>query len=158
MPADLRQILEGALLMTAALLPIVNPFGSTPVFLAMTADCTPELRAALAKRISINAFLLLISVFVGTYVLELFGLSVPAVQLAGGILVCAMGWRLLAQDNPVEPVARATTPTPAEISRRAFYPLTLPLTVGPGSISVAITIGANHPHDVRSMVTTARAT
>ncbi len=154
MPTDLRQILEGALLMTAALLPIVNPFGSTPVFLAMTADCTPELRATLAKRISVNAFLILmISVFVGTYVLELFGLSVPVVQVAGGILVCAMGWRLLAQDNPVEHVARGSAPTAAEISSRAFYPLTLPLTVGPGSISVAITIGANHPVDIRSIVT-----
>ncbi len=154
MPTDLRQILEGALLMTAALLPIVNPFGSTPVFLAMTADCTPELRATLAKRISVNAFLILmISVFVGTYVLELFGLSVPVVQVAGGILVCAMGWRLLAQDNPVKYVTTGPAPTAAEISSRAFYPLTLPLTVGPGSISVAITIGANHPADLRSVVT-----
>lgn len=154
MPTDLRLILEGALLMTAALLPIVNPFGSTPVFLAMTADCTPELRATLAKRISVNAFLILmISVFVGTYVLELFGLSVPVVQVAGGILVCAMGWRLLAQDNPVKYVTTGPAPTAAEISSRAFYPLTLPLTVGPGSISVAITIGANHPADIRSIVT-----
>jgi multiple antibiotic resistance protein len=155
MPTDLRQILEGALLMTAALLPIVNPFGSIPVFLAMTADA-PELRTTLAKRISVNAFmLLLVSAFVGTYVLELFGLSVPVVQLAGGILVCALGWRLLAQDNPIEQVARTRVPSPAEVSSRAFYPLTLPLTVGPGSISVAITIGANHPPDVRSMVTNA---
>src|SRR5512132_2078729 len=135
MPTDLRHIIEGALLMTAALLPIVNPFGSIPVFLAMTADCTPELRATLAKRISLNAFmLLLISVLVGTYVLELFGLSVPVVQLAGGILVCALGWRLLAQENPIADVSRARPPSPAEISSRAFYPLTLPLTVGPGSI------------------------
>lgn len=156
MLADIRQILEGALLMSAALLPIVNPVGSTPVFLAMTADCTPELRATLAKRISFNAFLLLlVSVLVGTYVLELLGLSVPVVQLAGGLLVCAMGWRLLAQDDPVEHFAGATTPSPAEISRRAFYPLTLPLTVGPGSISVAITIGANHPQDLHSIVTNA---
>ncbi|MEP7205681.1 MAG: MarC family protein [Casimicrobiaceae bacterium] len=151
MPADLRLLLEGMLFMVAAILPIVNPLGSTPVFLAMTADCSPDLRATLAKRISINAALiLLVSVFIGTYVLDLFGLSVPVVQLAGGILVCAMGWRLLQQDNPVEYVARATPPSPAEVSSRAFYPLTLPLTVGPGSISVAITIGANHPADVRS--------
>ncbi len=152
--ADVRQIMEGALLMIAAVLPIVNPLGSTPVFLAMTADCSPELRTTLAKRISVNAALiLLVSVFIGTYVLDFFGLSVPVVQLAGGILVCAMGWRLLQQDNPVDTIARATPPSPAEISSRAFYPLTLPLTVGPGSISVAITIGANHPADVRSLVT-----
>lgn len=153
MIVDVRQILEGALLMTAAILPIVNPFGATPVFLAMTADCSPELRTTLAKRIGINAALiLLVSVFIGAYVLDLFGLSVPIVQVAGGILVCAMGWRLLQQVNPIEYQPRAEPPSPAEISSRAFYPLTLPLTVGPGSISVAITIGANHEPDVRSLV------
>jgi multiple antibiotic resistance protein len=149
-----RQVLEGALLMTAALLPIVNPFGSTPVFLAMTADCSPELRTSLAKRISTNAaLLLLVSVFIGTYVLDFFGLSIPVVQVGGGILVCALGWRLLHQDDPVDHLAGGAPPSAAAISSRAFYPLTLPLTVGPGSISVAITIGANHPLDVRSMVT-----
>ena len=154
MLADLRGILEGALLMFAALLPIVNPFGSTPVFLAMTADCSPELRARLAQRISINsALLLLMSVFIGTYVLDFFGLSVPVVQVAGGLLVCALGWRLLHQENAVEYVSGGPPPTAEEMSSRAFYPLTLPLTVGPGTISVAITIGANHSPDVRGMVT-----
>jgi multiple antibiotic resistance protein len=148
--SDIREIVERALLMVAAILPIVNPIGSAPLFLAMTADA-PELRAPLAKRIGINAFLLLvISVFVGTYVLDFLGLSVPVVQVAGGILVCAMGWRLLAQENP-EHVTGAAAPSAAEIWSRAFYPLTLPLTVGPGSISVAITIGANHARGVRSL-------
>lgn len=156
MSGDLRQILESALLMFAALLPIVNPFGSIPVFLAMTADCTPELRADLAKRISVNAFLiLLISAFVGSYVLDFLGLSVPVVQVAGGILVCAMGWRLLAAETLVQSAGGARAPSATEITSRAFYPLTLPLTVGPGSISVAIAIGANHPHDVRSIAISA---
>jgi len=113
MTAELRQIIEGALLVFAALLPIVNPFGGAPVFLAMTADCTPELRARIANRIAANAFLLLLaSVSIGTYVLDFFGLSVPVVQVAGGIVVCAAGWELLRAESvtrerrPPRPVRR----------------------------------------------------
>jgi len=151
MSGDLRQIIESLLFAYAALFPIVNPIGGAPMFLAMTADCTSELQATLAKRIAINAFFLMMaSVFVGTYVLEFFGLSVPIVQVAGGIVVCSAAWALLTADgdarNPPGP------PVGAEIATRAFYPLTLPLTVGPGAISVAITIGANHPMTVRALI------
>ena len=68
MTADLRQLFEEVLILFAALLPIVNPFGGAPVFLAMTSDCTRELRAAIARRVGWNAFaLLLASVSIGTY-------------------------------------------------------------------------------------------
>src|SRR5206468_5134195 len=77
---DLRTFVEGLLLVLATLLPIVNPFGGAPVFLAMTADCTPPLRATLAQKIAINAFILVLaSLFIGAYVLDFFGLSVPVV-------------------------------------------------------------------------------
>jgi multiple antibiotic resistance protein len=149
--ADLRQIIEGALLVFAALFPIVNPLGGAPLFLAMTSDCTAEERASLARRVATNAFVLLIaSVATGSYVLEFFGLSVPVVQVAGGIVVSAFAWSLLHHPGAVD-VKPAPDRTIA-IGSRAFYPLTLPLTVGPGSISVAITIGANHPQSVRSLL------
>lgn len=152
MTADLRQIVEGVLLVFAALLPIVNPVGGAPVFLAMTADCTPDVRATIATRISANAFLLLLaSMSIGTYVLDFFGLSVPVVQVAGGIVVCAAGWDLLRAES-VTRIAPDSAPGAAEIARRAFYPLTLPITVGPGTISVAITLGANHPRNVQSLL------
>ena len=152
MTGDLRHLVEGLLLVIAALLPIVNPFGGAPVFLAMTADCTPALRATLAQKIAVNAFILLLgSLFVGTYVLEFFGLSVPIVQVAGGIVVCVNAWELLRAETAA-PIIPASAPAAAEIATRAFYPLTLPLTVGPGTISVAITIGAHHPQSVRSLV------
>ncbi|MDH5245818.1 MAG: MarC family protein [Betaproteobacteria bacterium] len=152
MTGDLRQFVEGLLLVIAALLPIVNPFGGAPVFLAMTADCTAAFRATLAQKIAVNAFVLLLaSLFVGTYVLEFFGLSVPIVQVAGGIVVCANAWELLRAGTHA-PVVPHATPAAKEIASRAFYPLTLPLTVGPGTISVAITIGAHHPQSVRSLV------
>src|SRR5215475_3238563 len=150
MTSDLRQIVEGVLLVFAALFPIVNPLGGAPIFLAMTVDNTPEERASLAWRVTINAFfLLLASVATGTYVLEFFGLSVPVVQVAGGLVVSALGWRLLQDPSAID----APEATVAPRNRNpAFYPLTLPLTVGPGSISVAITIGANYPDSVRSLL------
>lgn len=150
MSGNLRIFVESVLLVIAALLPIVNPFGGAPMFLALTADVTPEVRAELAQKIAINAFILLVaSLFVGTYVLEFFGLSVPIVQVAGGIVVCAASWELLRAEHvlKVEMVSE-----PADIGTRAFYPLTLPLTVGPGTISIAITIGAHHPQSVRSLL------
>jgi len=147
---DLRHLVEDFLLLVAAILPIVNPWGGAPMFLAMTADVSSEVRATLAKKIAINAFVLLLaSLFVGTYVLEFFGLSVPIVQVAGGVVVCASGWELLRAGSVTQAVG-ASAPAASEISSRAFYPLTLPLTVGPGTISIAITIGAHNPQSVRS--------
>lgn len=156
MTADLRQVVEGVLLVFAALFPIVNPLGGAPIFLAMTSDYKPAERAALAWLVTVNAFVLLLaSVATGTYVLEFFGLSVPVVQVGGGLVVSALGWRLL-QDPDALDRPRPDTALPTR--SLAFYPLTMPLTVGPGSISVAITIGANHPHSVRSWLISGPAT
>ena len=78
MTDDLRQIIEGILLVFAALFPIVNPLGGAPIFLAITSAYTPPERALLAWGVAVNSFiLLLVSVATGTYVLEFFGLSVP---------------------------------------------------------------------------------
>ncbi len=153
MTANLRLLVEGVLLVVAALFPIVNPVGGAPVFLAMTGDCSPQARAMFAQRVAVNAFALLLgSMFIGTYVLDFFGLSVPIVQVAGGIVVCAAGWDLLRQDSTTLGGAQFSSGHASAIASRAFYPLTLPLTVGPGSISVAITIGANHPRTVQGVL------
>ena len=128
----------------AALLPIVNPLGSAPIFLSMTADLPSAARRKLATAVARHAFLLLTAaMLIGTYVLRIFGVSLPIVRVAGGLLVTANGWRLLNSDEG----ATNKTPGPVdawerEVARRAFYPLTFPLTVGPGSISIAITLGA----------------
>jgi multiple antibiotic resistance protein len=140
---NVRSLIEQALLVFAALFPIINPVGGAPVFLAMTEGLSDAERAQLARRIATNAFLLVLgSIFVGTHVIEFFGLSVPVIRVGGGILVCSVAWDLLRSADaglPETPLRRAT---PAELAARAFYPMTLPLTVGPGSISVAITLGA----------------
>jgi len=149
MTAELRQIVEGVLLVFAALFPIVNPLGGAPLFLAMTADYSREERQWLAWQVTVHSFVLLVvSLAIGTYVLEFFGLSVAVVQVGGGLVVSSLGWRLLQSPSPIDKPAAA----PASRGNVAFYPLTMPLTVGPGSISVAITIGANHPDSVRSFL------
>jgi len=130
----------------AALLPIVNPLGSAPIFLSMTADLPSAARRNLAAAVGRNSFLMLMSaMLVGTYVLRIFGVSLPIVRVAGGLLVTANGWRLLNHDE-----SGTTNPDPVdawerEVARRAFYPLTFPLTVGPGSISVAVALVEKAP-------------
>src|SRR3981189_3384905 len=123
--------------------PIVDPLGGSPFFLALTREYSPGARNALSSRIAMNSFFLLIgSYFVGTYILAFFGISLPVVQVGGGLVVIATGWTLLKQrDDEKQDVHR--TLQPQDTFHQAFYPLTMPLTVGPGSISVAITLGAN---------------
>jgi multiple antibiotic resistance protein len=141
------------LLVLTALFPIVDPLGGSPVFLVLTREYSPETRRALSWRIAMNSlFLLLGSYFIGTYILAFFGISLPVVQLGGGLIVIAAGWALLKQRDD-EKHERQTTVQPQDAFRKAFYPLTLPLTVGPGSISVAITLGANaaHSHSLHAL-------
>jgi len=155
---DLGQFFETMVLAAAALLPIVNPLGGAPVYLAKTVDLDDAAHAELAKRVALNSFfLLLASALIGAYVLDFFGLSVPIVRIAGGSVVCAIAWSLLQQpDTPgIEATNAARAITPGDLRRRAFYPLTMPLTVGPGSISVAITLGANPPPSTRALIVTA---
>jgi len=134
-------------LVFSALFPIVDPLSSSPIFLALTRNVSPGDRKRLSWRVTLNSFILMVaSYFLGAHVLKFFGVSLPAVQVGGGLVVCALGWALLMQKDG----DRNATPDAVQsqnIFHRAFYPLTLPLTVGPGSISVAITVGANTTHN-----------
>ncbi|HYA85577.1 MAG TPA: MarC family protein [Nitrospirota bacterium] len=148
------------LLAVGALLPIVGPLSGAPIFLSMTADLAQEDRSRMAKAVAVNSFLLLIaSALIGAYVLDIFGLSIPTVQVAGGLVVCAIAWSLLNSPSSLPTLVGngPSTITPAEFSQRAFYPLTMPLTVGPGSIAVALTLGANPARGLRPLVVTALA-
>jgi multiple antibiotic resistance protein len=133
-------------LVLSALFPIVDPLGGSPFFLALTDKYSPQARKALSWRIAMNSFFLLVgSYFVGTYILAFFGISLPVVQVGGGLILVATGWALLMpRDDEKQDVHR--TVQSQDTFEHAFYPLTLPLTVGPGSISVAITLGANAAH------------
>ena len=133
-------------LIVSALFPIVDPLAASPIFLALTEQYSPETRRGLAWRVALNSLYLMVgSYFIGAQVLKFFGVSLPVVQVGGGLVVVAMGWGMLMQEEPVSEMSRRNVLGP-EVYRRAFYPLTLPLTVGPGSISVAVTLGANSTH------------
>ncbi len=148
---EVRALIEQALLVFAALFPIVNPVGGAPVFLAMTLGIGDRERASLARQIAINAFLLVLgSMLAGRYVIEFFGLSVPVIQIAGGVLVGSLAWDLLRSDETTPANTSARVPSGTELAARAFYPMTMPLTVGPGSISVAITLAAQAQPGLRN--------
>jgi multiple antibiotic resistance protein len=144
---DLSQLVGAIFLMVGALLPVVNPLGDAPIFLAMTPGCDELTRADLAKRIAFYSFFLLLgAMLLGSFVLLMFGLSIPFVQVAGGAVVCALGWKLLTDSPKPADVALDTVHANAIALGRAFAPLTMPLTIDAGVISVAITVGANHAH------------
>lgn len=131
------------LLVYAGLFAIVNPIGSAPIFLGLTRHVSADERHTLAGRVAVNGFLLLLgSLFVGSHVLEFFGITLPIVRVAGGLVVTAFGWKLLHVGEDVDALPVPGKPVPAT---DAFYPLTMPLTIGPGSISVAITLGSQRP-------------
>jgi multiple antibiotic resistance protein len=143
----ITSIVKTVLFVMAALLPIMNPPGNAPVVLALTAGASEQVRALIARRIARNVFsLLLAAMLVGSYVLAFFGISLPVVKVAGGLLVISTGWGLLATEDPsptTQAMPSGSSPwSPDRVAQKAFYPLTFPLTVGPGSISVSLTLGA----------------
>ncbi len=145
----MAQLIKTMLLILTTLFPVVNPLGGAPIFLSLTHYYSEEDRRLLSRRIAVNGFILLIvSYLIGTYILAFFGISLPVVQVGGGLVVIHAAWAML-NDHDEESVSRQEVSRSVELtglSRKAFYPLTLPLTVGPGTISVAITLGANGPH------------
>jgi multiple antibiotic resistance protein len=136
-------IVKAFLLTFVGLFPIVNPLESAPFFLGMTAGVPAAQRRDLALKVALNGTLLLLgSLILGPYLLEFFGIQLPVVRIAGGLVVTAIGWKLLNQEPSPDHTAGNAPPTSAH-SIGSFYPLTMPLTVGPGSMSVAITIGSH---------------
>lgn len=129
-------------LSVTALLPVVNPVGSALLYLSLTASAEPRLRRQMALKIALNGTIFLAVVeFTGAEVLRFFGLSLPVVQIAGGIVVATIGWTLL---NQPAPSPGESAPLPPELLRqRQFYPLTFPLTIGPGCIVVMLTLSAH---------------
>jgi multiple antibiotic resistance protein len=149
MPA-LTDFLHALALVPVTLLPIINPLGGAPVFM-MTAGGDPAVTQQLARQVTINCwFVLVASMLVGTYVLELFGISLPIVRIGGGLLVAASGWRMLnsSDDDEVQAAVKRSqlsSLSRAEVVKRSFFPITFPLTTGPGTIAAAIAIGAGLP-------------
>jgi multiple antibiotic resistance protein len=147
---------KSILLIVSALFPVVNPIGGSPVFLLLTQEYAREERKLLARRVAISSFVLLIASFVvGSHILSFFGISLPVVQIGGGLIVVSTGWSMLTRSDPGEGGDSGHMHQTVDINQlfqKAFYPLTLPITVGPGSISIAITLGANEPRHLGANV------
>ena len=149
MEISLAQVLQALVLVPATLLPIINPLSTAPVF-AATVGNDRALAEQLARQVAINSWYVVVaSILVGSYVLDLFGISLPVVRIGGGLLVAATAWRLLNRSGGDEVHAAAAEHaaglSQAEIVRRSFFPLTFPLTTGPGTIAASIALGAQIP-------------
>ena len=139
------ELLKAAVLIPVTLLPIINPVANASIFIGMTGD-NEALAARMAKQIAINCwFLLLAALLVGAYVLDFFGISLPIVRVAGGLVVAVNGWRML--NDRGHDAIRARVAEGAgdlsddEVAQRSFFPISFPLTVGPGTLAAAIAIG-----------------
>ena len=145
------EALNTFLLVYAGLFPIVNPIGTAPIFFGLTSHCTVAERHSLARRVALNGFALLLgSLLVGSHVLEFFGITVPVLRIAGGLVVTSFGWKMLHADEEFDDKGTAAAAPRRDGVPDAFYPLTMPLTVGPGSISVAITLGSQRPKAIEN--------
>jgi multiple antibiotic resistance protein len=128
------------------LFPVVNPIGCAPIFLSMTQGYPQSAQRILSRKIAVYGFAILaVSLLFGTPILNFFGISIVVIQIAGGLVLGATGWKLLNEEESSRGTAAPATLDDA--LQHAFFPLTLPITVGPGCISIAITLGAHLRHE-----------
>jgi multiple antibiotic resistance protein len=144
------------LLAFPSLFSIINPIGGALIFYGFTKDLTSEDRLRVAARVGFYSLLIMFgALWAGTYVLSFFGVSINALRIGGGTVIALSGWKLLTapdshpdQKNHEREAASGRGDDPMQL---AFFPLTLPFTTGPGTIAVAITIGAERqPSEVNS--------
>jgi multiple antibiotic resistance protein len=147
------QLWEYFVLSFSALLPLINPLGSGLVFFTLVGHVPIPIYHSLARRIAINTVLFLVTIEVaGSTLLHFFGISLPIVQVAGGLVIASIGWSLLKQENndpSREKMQAAAAVKPEDLAgnlrQKVFYPFTFPLTAGPGCIVVMLTLAAHTP-------------
>jgi multiple antibiotic resistance protein len=137
----------------SALLPLVNPLGSALIFLGLVGHAPIDAYRALARKIAINTVIFFAVIeLVGSSVLGFFGISLPIMQFAGGIVIAMIGWSLLNQKDsaPAQEKTDAADAVPANtraeinnLQEKAFYPFTFPITAGPGCIVVMLTLSVH---------------
>lgn len=135
----LNEFLNLAAFSFLALFPILNPPAMAPIFLDMTASLPDEDRHRLAGLIGKYTFMLLFSVLVaGGWLLKIFGISVPVIRIAGGLLLFNTAWQMLNNEARFSPAEQEELK--ARMTSKAFFPMTMPVTAGPGSIAVTLTL------------------
>ena len=134
----------------AALFPVLNPLGCAVIFLTLTFGATRQELTRVSRKIAINtAILLIVVLFTGAWILRFFGITIPIVEVGGGLVITYIGWTLLnsttTEPKPNQPYARSDR----DVSSLVFFPLTMPITAGPGCIAITLTIGAHETqHDL----------
>jgi multiple antibiotic resistance protein len=143
-------VLDFTVASIAALFPVVDPIGSVPIFLMLTAGVPATLRHRYALRIGRNVVLLLIaSLLVGGSVLRFFGVSLEVVRIAGGIVVFHAAWKAMNSDPKLNEVDnQAAVERLDEHKDISFMPMTIPLLAGPGSIAVTLGLAAQAGRDM----------
>jgi multiple antibiotic resistance protein len=135
-----------------ALFPVVNPIGSAIIFLSLTNGSSRRELNSLAVKISFYITIMLVTVlFFGSWLLRIFGISIPIVLIGGGLVLAYIGWQLLNKPAVPDEKLVATTNLDKDVDSMAFYPLSMPVTAGPGCIAVAIALGAHsYTHDLQT--------
>jgi multiple antibiotic resistance protein len=137
----------------SALLPLINPIGSALIFVGLVGQAPIPVYHSLSRRIAINTVLFLTIIdLLGSALLRFFGISLPIVQVAGGLVIGAIGWSMLNQQGN-EPSAEKMQGAEqvhgdeftGDLSQKTFYPFTFPITAGPGCIVVMLTLAAHTP-------------
>ncbi len=132
-----------------ALFSIVNPPGIALIYNQVTQGRSPAERRALAWRVAAYSFcVMLVSLWAGAPLIGFFGVSLSAVRVAGGLVIAIRAWEMLVAPEQNEGRKQEQASTASGSSDDAFYPLTMPLTTGPGTISVAIALSASHPKNM----------
>ncbi len=142
----MQDVLNAFLLGFPALFSIVNPVSGAFIFRTRTGDRDHRDRVRLARRIGLYAAcVMLVALWAGSYVLAFFGISLPALRCAGGIVLALYAWTMLNAPEKREARKQDQMDSAAGLEDVAFFPLTLPFTTGPGTISVAVALGSAHP-------------
>ncbi len=139
-------MLAAFLLAFPALFSIVNPITGAFIFREATADRTHAGRVVLARRIGLYSFIvMLVALWAGSYLLTFFGISLAALRMAGGLVLAGFAWERLGAPERHDSRKQQEASEAGPQDDVAFFPLTLPFTTGPGTISVAVALGAGHP-------------
>ena len=129
-----------------ALFSIVNPVSGAFIFRAATADRSHAGRVILARRVGTYSLLVMLgALWAGSTILSFFGVSIAALRIAGGLMLAGFAWEQLGAPERREGRKQEQAADAGPADDVAFFPLTLPFTTGPGTISVAVALGAGHP-------------
>lgn len=134
----------------ASLFPVVDPIGSVPIFIVLTAKASPDLRQQYALRIAFNVILVSIAfLLIGGTMLRFFQVSLEAVRIAGGIVIFHTGWQTMNSDTQLTEVENeAEQPLKEQQPDITFMPMTMPLLAGPGAIAVILALSAQAGQEV----------